>query len=335
MLINHNAVTFKQTVDSLNRISGPESEYIAAYTSCLASYAKQKNSSIIHAHSSYVNGIAAARAANSLNIKSCYEVRGLWHLSRAIKEPLFDQSEHFHYCEKMELLACQMVDSVFTLTETLKQWLVANGINKSKITVVPNGVNENNLPQAAQETSPKKLTLGFIGTITQYEGLDIVIHALLTLKELNIELLIVGKGQYTRYLKNLTQELKLTEKVKFLGLLPKEEVKDIYQHVDVIMVNRTRSLLTELVSPIKHIEAFSFGKPCIISNLAALLEAGKANVNSIVVEPDCIDATAIAIQTLYHDRELLKKLALNAPSIVQSDYNWNVIASRYLAVYNK
>lgn len=334
-IITFNKTTFKQTFDPLDSISGPETDYIEAYTKVLSREAKNDNCTVIHAHSSYVNGIAAAKASKQLNIKSCYEVRGLWHLSRAIKEPLFNKSEHFYYCEKMELLACHLVDNIFVLTDTMKQWLVEKDIQEKKITIVPNGVTNNNAAIQHANIPSDKLTLGFLGSITEYEGLDIVINALSEIKQPNIELVIAGDGKYLPYLKKLVGKLTLTNKVTFLGRIPKEQIEQFYSTVDVIMVIRKDSTLTQLVSPIKHIEAFSYGKPCIVSRLPALIEAIKDKENSLVISPNSVTETVNAITLLYKDKKLLNYLTTNTKSIVKSKYNWNVIAKDYLQTYQR
>lgn len=332
--ITFNNTTFEQTFDPKNSISGPETEYIEAYKKLLTHHAEKNNCTVIHAHSSYVNGIAAAKASTQLSIKSCYEVRGLWHLSRAIKEPLFNKSEHFYYCEKMELLACHLVDEVFTLTETMKQWLITKGIKAEKITVVPNGVNNNKIT-ANRAITDNELTLGFVGSITEYEGLDITLKALSTLKNLTLTFIIAGDGKYLPYLKRLVNDLKLTKQVKFLGRLPKEQIEQVYSKIDLVIVNRKNSELTQLVSPIKHIEAFSYGKPCIVTKLPALTEAAKDRKNSLVIPPNSVTETAKAITLLYRDRALLNHLTTNTRDIIESKYHWDVITKSYLHTYQR
>jgi len=99
------------------------------------------------------------------------------------------------------------------------------------------------------------------------------------------------------------------------------------------MVNRNDSELTQLVSPIKHIEAFSYGTPCIVSRLPALTEAAKDKLNCLVVAPNSIAETAEAISLLYEDRNLLKELTVNSSLIIESQYKWQVIADSYLETY--
>lgn len=328
--------TFNLLYDPELKITGPESDYLAMYTQYLREKAERDECTVIHAHSSYLNGLAAAQAAKKLQIKSCYEVRGLWHLSRALKEPAFENSEHFQYCEKMELQACHSVDNVFTLSRALKTWLVEHGIPDNKITVVPNGAESINTStyETSNSNTQYELTLGFIGSITDYEGLELVLKALFELKDLDIHMLIAGSGANLDSLQNLSEKLNLTSKVSFIGKVPKKKVCELYKQIDVIVVNRIESKLTKLVSPLKHIEAFSYGVPCIVSNLPPLTEAAINNFNSLVVEPNSVDSVKRAILSLYTNKNLLDKLKANSKKIVATEYNWQTIAQTYINTYH-
>jgi len=327
--------TFNLLYDPDLKITGPESDYLAMYVQYLRERALRDECTVIHAHSSYLNGLAAAQVAKELQIKSCYEVRGLWHLSRALKEPAFENSEHYQYCERMELQACHSVNNVFTLSKTLKCWLVEHGIPDNKITVVPNGAESTNTPtcETSNSNTQYTLTLGFIGSITEYEGLELVLKALFELKDLDIHMLIAGSGSNLAPLQSLSEKLNLTSKVSFLGKVPKSKICELYKQIDIIVVNRIESKLTKLVSPLKHIEAFSYGVPCIVSNLPPLTEAAIDNFNSIVVKPNSVDSVKQAIQSLYTNKALLNELKANAKKIMTSEYNWQTIAQKYINTY--
>ena len=84
--------------------------------------------SVIHAASNYLNGAAAAIAGRRSGLTSVYEVRGLWHLTRAFLEPGYSQTDHFRYCEQREIAACEAVDHVVTISPGLQGWLIERGI---------------------------------------------------------------------------------------------------------------------------------------------------------------------------------------------------------------
>ena len=83
--------------------------------------------SILHAHSKYSNGIAATIAGRQLGIPVVYEMRGLWHLTRAQREPTFYKSDTYNYEERLEIWAAEIADAVVVISSTLKTWLVDRG----------------------------------------------------------------------------------------------------------------------------------------------------------------------------------------------------------------
>ena len=97
---------------------------------------------MIHAASNYLNGAAAAAAGRASGITTIYEVRGLWHLTRAFSEPGYDRTEHYRYCERREVAACAAVDHVITLSGGLRRWLIERGIPETKISVVGNATQQ-------------------------------------------------------------------------------------------------------------------------------------------------------------------------------------------------
>ena len=93
--------------DPKKLIGDADSSYLAAYADTLSELAGRRGVSVIHASSNFLNGLAAARAARQLGIRSVYEMRGLWHLTRAVRERRFRDSDHYRYCERMEVAAAQ------------------------------------------------------------------------------------------------------------------------------------------------------------------------------------------------------------------------------------
>lgn len=322
---------FTHSYDKYNRISGSEDKYIKLYVSHLELKAKEEDVTVIHAHSSYLNGLAAAKAADKLGILSVYEMRGLWHLSRAVKEPLFENTEHYKYCEKMELLAAQSCDKVVTLNNAIKDWLIENGIRENKITVIPNGALT---PiDTIQNTKNTQFNLGFFGSITRYEGLDDAIMALSKLKRSDIKLNIYGQGEYASDLQNLVTKLGLSKQVTFKGQISKSDLPRAYADTSAVLITRKNLKVTRLVTPLKLVEAMQMGKPCIVSNLPALKEVVEDNVDALLVKPNNTEDIARAILKLAEDKKLCETLSRQAMINAQEKLNWDNSSSRYFNVY--
>src|SRR5699024_3537268 len=241
----------------------PILKYFDAYAIEIKNIIEKERPSIIHAASNFQNALPALKLGKSMNIKTVYEVRGMWHHTQSSKIEGFQNSDRFNLQEQQEFHCCEVADEVFCISKSLKKYLIEHGIEESKITVIANGVDttaitpvEKNEKISGEYNLKQYHVIGFIGSITSYEGLDLVIRAL---KELNnrtdlekkFKLLIVGDGQYRGYLQNLTEDLNLQDYVIFTGRVSHEDISKYYSVIDVAPFARTADLVCRLVTPLK------------------------------------------------------------------------------------
>src|SRR5699024_6902430 len=158
---------------------------------------------------------------------------------------------------------CSIADEVLCISESLKEYLIDKGIDEKKITVVPNGVDTENLaPSKADDSIVEKyglqdnIVLGFIGSITVYEGIDFILKAIKNsndAKRLNKRLrcLGVGEGQHLPQLQALVTELDIRYDVIFTGKIPHEQGSKFYSVIDTTPFPRTNELVCQLATPIK------------------------------------------------------------------------------------
>ena len=100
---------------------------------------------MIHSASNFVVGMAGAKAAKALGIKSIYEIRGFWHLTQSTKRIGYEKSDHYNLSERLEIETAKMSDHVFTITSALRDILIQEGVHEDKISVLPNAVDPKNL----------------------------------------------------------------------------------------------------------------------------------------------------------------------------------------------
>ena len=125
--------------------------------------------------------------------------------------------------------------------------------------------------------------LGFIGSFYAYEGLDLLIAALPTiLKQMpDVKVLLVGGGPQDTALKQQVMALDLKDRVVFAGRVPHGEVNRYYDLVDVLVYARHAMRLTELVTPLKPLEAMAQGRLMVASDVGGhkeLIQDGKTGV---------------------------------------------------------
>lgn len=288
----------------------PLYEYLCRYADELYELAKQEQPSVIHAPANFMNGVAANAVAKALGIKSIYEVRGLWEITRISRQPEWEDSQYFTMMRNMELQAAQDADAVICITSALKEEMVVRGVPPEKISIIPNGVDVGRfVPRPANELLKKTLgfsgkkVIGYIGSIVDYEGLDYLIEAVAALDAKGIEqefsVLIVGDGAALEGIRELSDAHGLSDRiVKFTGRVPHEEVEDYYSIIDIAPFPRKSLPVTEMVSPLKPFEAMAMNKIVLSSDVAALAEIVEEGVNGHLFEKDNVEDLALQLERL-------------------------------------
>ena len=279
----------------------PETRYIEAYAGRLRALAAAHGVSIIHAASNYLNGAAAAAAGHAAGVASIYEVRGLWHLTRAFSEPGYERTEHYRYCERREVAACAAVDHVITLSDGLRRWLTERGIPADKISIVGNathapGGSDQDRERAARAVRerhripPSAQVIGYLGAIVAYEGLDALIRAHARTPQAHRPfLLIAGGGNQEAELRRLTAALGAGSQVVFAGRVSPDEVPAYYAAMDAVTLPRRDDILTRLVPAIKPFEVLAHGCPLFVSPVLAQALADTLPAGYRVIDLDAVD----------------------------------------------
>lgn len=276
----------------------PLKKYFDVYKDELLNIVLKEKPAVIHAASNFQNALPAIRLGNQLNIKTIYEVRGLWHHTQTSKVPEFYNSDRFNMQEHYEILCCQHADEVIVISESLREYLILKGITAEKITVLPNGVDSEVLSPLEKSDDiieryqlDNSIVLGFIGSITNYEGIELIIDTVQSLNnsgkyKKRFKLLVVGDGQHRATLQRKVLDQNLSEDIVFTGKVPFETVKDYYSVIDIAPFPRQDKLVCQLVTPIKTYEAMAMGKRVIVSDVNALKEMVIDQVNGVYFKAD-------------------------------------------------
>ena len=307
--------------------------------------AKEFGPSIIHCASNYSCGLAGTAAANILGLPSIYEMRGLWHVTRTAKQPEYDESDHYRMIEGLEMQAAKNASHVLAITEGVKDVLLTNGIDEEKITLLPNAVDIDKFkPRERNKKIEQKFglngmtTIGYIGSFTDYEGLDYLLKAGAALKdkyEGKFKILMIGDGVVLDSLKNLSRELKLDNVVHFTGRIEHNDVLDYYSVIDVAVYPRKGMKVCEIVSPLKPLEAMAMEKTVIASNVKALSEMVRNNETGLLHEKDNVEDLTRLLEKCLKDKKLTKSLGINARKWVTKNRNWEDASKKVEAVYKQ
>ena len=301
------------------RLNRSVDDFITAYADRVVELALRDRPAVLHAASNYLNGLAAIHAGRRMGIPTIFEVRGYWHITQASLDEDHAATEDFRLAERMEIDAARGADRVITISQALKQHLADRAIDPGKIFVVPNGADTDVLKPMARDVgladqlgiSNDAFVIGYVGSLVEYEGLDVLIKAVAKLKQTtrhNLVLLIVGGGKAADALRALAISSGIGEHCLFTGPVPKDKVRSYYSLIDIAPFPRRLLPVTMLVPPLKPLEALAMGKAVLLSDLPVLSELGKDGESAIHFKHDDVDALAHALTTIRESPELLRKL---------------------------
>ncbi|PTR15123.1 PEP-CTERM/exosortase A-associated glycosyltransferase [Nitrosospira sp. Nsp2] len=299
---------------------------------------------ILHAHSPVLNAIPAIRVGRLMSIPVVYEVRAFWEDAAVDHGTSREWGPRYRLTRGLETYALTQVDAITTICQGLRGDIVARGISKEKITVIPNAVNIENFsvgnpadPALARALGLEgKLLLGFIGSFYAYEGLSLLLRALpeMLSRSPDVRVLLVGGGPEESELKNLAVQLGVEDKVVFVGRVPHEQVQRYYNLIDVLVYPRLRMRLTELVTPLKPLEAMAQGRLVVASDVGGHQELIQDNKTGVLFKADDAGALASKVLELLAQPERWPVLRDAARSFVETQRSWAGSVARYQGVYH-
>lgn len=300
---------------------------------------------IIHAHSPVLNGIAALRVGKKYNIPVHYEIRAFWEDAAVGNGTGREGDLKYNITKKMETDVVREAASVTVICDGLKQDLVSRGIPAEKITLIPNAVDISKFsgpsdanPDLMEKLNLKGMTvLGFIGSFYDYEGLDILVGAMRSImaRVPNACLLLVGGGPMEDALTEQAEKDRLGDRVIFTGRIPHDKVQDYYNLVDIFVYPRKKMRLTDLVTPLKPLEAMAQHKLVAASDIGGHRELITDGKTGMLFEPDNPLALAKKIGELVERKEEWPKFHKEGRYYVEQVRNWKNSIANYPAVYEK
>jgi PEP-CTERM/exosortase A-associated glycosyltransferase len=312
-------------------------------TQRLSKVARVVKPDILHAHSPVLNAIPALRVGRAMGIPVVYEVRAFWEDAAVDHGTSREWGLRYRLTRGLETYALGQVGAVTTICEGLRREIAGRGIAAEKITVIPNAVNIDNFsvgnaadPQLARDLGLEgKVLLGFIGSYYAYEGLSLLLRALPSILAGNpdVRILLVGGGPEEGELKALAAQLGLEDKVIFVGRVPHEQVQRYYNLIDVLVYPRLRMRLTDLVTPLKPLEAMAQGRLVVASDVGGHRELIQDNKTGVLFKADDSRALASKVLELLARPDHWPALRRAARSFVETQRNWPGSVERYRGVY--
>jgi PEP-CTERM/exosortase A-associated glycosyltransferase len=306
----------------------------------IAEVARAEGATLLHAHSPVLNGLPALWVGRRLGIPVVYEARAFWEDAAVDHGTTHEGSLRYRLTRALETFLFRHADHVVVNAEAMRREIIRRGVDPRRIAVVGNGVDVDRFrpiprdePLAARLGINGELVFGFIGSFYHYEGLRFLVDALPQLRERvpGARLLLVGSGEETAALREATAGS--GGAIMLPGQVPHEEVGAYYSLIDVFVCPRKRMRLTELVTPLKPLEAMAMAKPVLASDVGGLAELIQHGSTGMLFRADDTSSLLEQAAHLASSRQLRVSLGAAARAHVERERSWPRVVSRYLEIY--
>ena len=237
-----------------------------------------------------------------------------------------------------ERLACRWAHRLIATNESQREVQLSRGGGKREHAyVVRNGPSARFL--AGAEPLPEfaddpRIKLGYVGMISEQDGVDCFIQAMAVLKKRRSDFLgiVVGSGPAVEELHRLTSELDLDDQVRFTGLVPYNDVPRYIASFDVCLTPDPRNAYNDSCTTIKTMEYMALAKPTVaFATPENQYTAGDA---ALYADDDNIESLVNQIERLMDDTLLRDTMGQSGLRRVKEQLAWVHQKAQLIALYD-
>lgn len=318
---------------------------INAFSRTIALAIERFRPDIVHAHSPVLDALAALNATRARRLPLVYEIRAFWEDAAVGNGTGVEGNARYRLTKAVETWAVNRASAVAVICEGLRNDLIERGVEADKIVVSPNGVDLTlfGKPVAADPALAAEFGLtgaevvGYIGSFYDYEGIDDLIAAMPEVVAARplARLLLVGGGPMEARLRAQAAASVVADRIVFAGRVPHDQVENFYALTDVLAYPRKRMRLTDLVTPLKPLEAMAQRRLVAASNVGGHRELIEDGVTGTLFAPGRPSSVAAALINLFADRAHWTTRRNRARAFVEAERNWSSNIARYEPVYQR
>jgi glycosyltransferase involved in cell wall biosynthesis len=231
-------------------------------------------------------------------------------------------------------------DFVLPVTSVLADMVVAAGVPRDRVTVIPNGIDPERFGNTTLSTPAAKaklglgdrLVLGFTGFVRDWHGLDRVVDLVAERKDSGLHLLIVGDGPARESLQARARERGIVDRVTVTGVVDRDRVPDCVAAFDVAL----QPAVVPHASPLKLFEYLAMGRAIVApatSNISEILTDGE---DAVLFDPANPDGMRLALEKVLNDGELRRRIADGARrTIGRRKLTWGNNAQRVVDLFDR
>ena len=292
---------------------------------------------VVHYRSVW-GGLHLAQNKKRFGYKTLFEVNGLPSIELKYHYPGIEPGLLMKIKEQ-ELATLHLSDAIICPSRVTRDYLSSLGVDRKRVTVIPNGVSPSDFsPSPLPNREGRVPVLLYIGTLADWQGLDVVIKSLPKILEKHpVQLKIVGRGR-SRQRKVLSKQIRklgVEGSVLVQPAVPHHEVPALIAESDICVapLGLNDRNVTQGACPIKVLEYMAAGRPLLASNMPIVRELVREDVDALLFSPNDPEDLARQVLALLNDFELSKRLADSASERALAKFTWHESQKKLLKVY--
>jgi glycosyltransferase involved in cell wall biosynthesis len=241
----------------------------------------------------------------------------------------------------LEKLTYRASDVVMATNGSYRDLAIARGgLDPQNVFVVRNGPDLETFKPVPADVSlkyGKKYLVGYVGTMSVQDGLDILLDIALHIKNLgrrDIHFTCVGGGPGLPSLRKMLQEKDLSDMVDFTGRIPDQQLLEILSTADVCVNPDKPCEMNDISTMIKIMEYMALGKPIVQFDL----KEGRFSARDAAIYADIenqVPDFAAKILWLLDNPDERERMGEFGRKRVANDLAWDYSVDNLLAAYRK
>ena len=294
------------------------------------------------------DGLAIAQNKKLFGYKTLFEVNGLPSIELKYHYPGMD-TELLSKVREQEVATLHLSDVIICPSNVTRDYIASLGLSPStslrtgrdRIAVIPNGVSPSDFsPSPLPPRDGRVPVLLYIGTLADWQGLEVVIKALPKILEQGpVHLRIVGRGRsrQRKMLMKHIRKLGVEGSVLVQPAVPHHEVPALIAESDICVapLGLNDRNVTQGACPIKVLEYMASSRPLIASNMPIVRELVREDVDGLLFSPNDPEDLAHKVLMLLADVGLSKRLADSATERALTKFTWHESQKKLVKVYEK
>jgi len=286
------------------------------------------------------DGLAIAQNKKLFEYKTLFEVNGLPSIELKYHYPGLD-TELLAKVREQEVATLHLSDAIICPSNVTRDYIASLGLSRDRIAVIPNGVSPSDFsPSPLPAREGRVPVLLYIGTLADWQGLEVVIKALPKMLEQEpVHLRIVGRGRsrQRKMLMKHIRKLGVEGSVLVQPAVPHHEVPALIAESDICVapLGLNDRNVTQGACPIKVLEYMASSRPLIASNMPIVRELVREDVDGLLFSPNDPEDLAHKVLMLLDDVELSKRLADSATERALTKFTWHESQKKLVKVYEK